>query len=530
MANKIYAPLVPGAEDGYVADAANMKGGMRSIGGNGPPTIAPTKLVSGMIVTTQGDNITWLWDGSVWSQAPLLRLPANPERLSALIQRQDGTLLLAPITQDMFSSAFLLSSIAPIGFTSVRELGNDLSPGGGRGFSISRNRSPFSAYGVGGPVSPFAQMDDGVNKDPIPGPNYNHFTLARGYTAPISLPAFVQWTASLGDAAGGPSLAQGASFSMVWALNIFSGNVAASATFTPNATLFQDGFESGSADPLWQFAHAPGVPPNTPSAVVGNYLDFNFFNVSFFPPNAGSSFQLFIGQTTAPWSDGQPSTTVAYSGNETASIDIDLTSVLDPGAAVTFWMQGGGSDTIQFDQFKVIVTNHDTGVPDVLVNTYVNDGVYRKTVLDISPYIGHVITIQWVNHDDGAGGDPYAVFIDDVSVQTGSWASTPLTFDEAFIHALQASSLCGTTNVYNQFLPAQSGTSTFIALPADFDPTPGFGLAFYHTIGPTQTFQTMDPVASNIQVTNGFGRTNGYNIYQSQATNLASGTWQIQSF
>jgi hypothetical protein len=120
--------------------------------------------------------------------------------------------------------------------------------------------------------------------------------------------------------------------------------------------------------------------------------------------------------------------TIAHTGSKSVQIGstgpnkVDSTlvqSVAVPTVGkttLTFWYQPHSSDNLTFDWQRMEIRNQAGKVLATPLNVCLESDSWTEVTADLTPYKGTTVQLFFLDHDDGATGDPTYYLLDDVSV------------------------------------------------------------------------------------------------------------------
>ena len=87
------------------------------------------------------------------------------------------------------------------------------------------------------------------------------------------------------------------------------------------------------------------------------------------------------------------------------------------GGKLIFWYRMSCADNVHNDWFTVTLHDGVTGTTSTLLSPVCpKTAVWTKVTVNLSSFVGHSVTVTFVNHDDGQVGDPSHTLVDDVAL------------------------------------------------------------------------------------------------------------------
>jgi serine protease AprX len=96
------------------------------------------------------------------------------------------------------------------------------------------------------------------------------------------------------------------------------------------------------------------------------------------------------------------------------------------GGTLSYWWNGGTTDTITFDWQDAYITNTSGGILATIQHTCTTTAGWQNQTFNMAPYAGQTVRIEFLVHQDGFGDDTY-MYVDDVLFLTACATGTPAT-------------------------------------------------------------------------------------------------------
>ena len=115
---------------------------------------------------------------------------------------------------------------------------------------------------------------------------------------------------------------------------------------------------------------------------------------------------------------GSSSAQIGSTSPTSGDSSISQTFTIPSGrGTLSFWYQAHCADTVTYDWAMAQLTDHATGaIATVLAKTCTNTSAWVQVSVDVSPNVGHSVTLALIDHDDDYAGDPTYTLYDDVAV------------------------------------------------------------------------------------------------------------------